>query len=644
MVLPIPGMPPAPPSLPLPVPLPGAAPMPFGPGVAPQQATGTPPTERKKKAPPKPDKDTILKRIERTVAYWKKRDDVMDENELLYFLEDDAEGEGTKIIKNTPRVVVDKATQIVGNQEPSVEIIPPRAVDSKIAQKGTSMLRWTWSEWDRAWGSSLYAGLRPTMAWFGAQRGLIACRIQLLDEPGPDEPPARLIPRDPRQVYPQLNADGLGLRWVINRIPMTIGALKSEWEEAEKLFEGREDDESIDVDAYYDEWWHAVYAEGEEIRPPTAHEYGFVPWAIRAANSVPIRATSRDKTNWVGRSFPAIFEPIKLAYKQLNKVLSQIATEVERSANPPLLYFYDPARPEEPRAIKFDKGETNYLIYDRERVEPLMAGPRPVDAGPLVNALTDDIEKGSLPSVLWGVNANATGFALSLLQGSARDQLYNLARAMERIQEDINHMYLRLIRDFHDSDVGFWVKDEATGDWVSGETLTVDEIAKIGTKTRVKYHDLAPQDRIALANLAAMLVDKKIIDLETARRDFVFLENPERVNDRVLHDLVYLDEQVVKNVLVREALRRTDPELAAIYEQHLAQQQMQPPPGAPPAGPTGLPPGVLAPPMQANPNGPMDLLAQAAASAAGGVGMERPTGIPGAGAPPMAPPLIPGLI
>jgi hypothetical protein len=257
--------------------------------------------------------------------------------------------------------------------------------------------------------------------------------------------------------------------------------------------------------------------------------------------------------------------------------------------------------------------------------------------------------------VLWGIG-DASGFAISLQSGAARQSLHAIVRAMERTLETLFRYALTLIRDLHDEPVGYFVRDPMSGSWVAGEALLPEEIGQIGVRVKVRYRDVTPKDRIALGQLAIALTRDKLISLETARDQYLGLENPQAENEKVLADHIFLDEDVMRKALVPAALMQSDPRLLALYvwakqlEQAQQQQQRQPqtPVAASSVSPSPAPnvpsfaPSVLPPPLQAA-GMPMDLAMQAAASAAGGVGMAAPPGVPGPGAIPVGPPL-PGLI
>ena len=619
------------------------------------RAPDTKPKKPKRKAP---TIEEIIERSDRIVEFWGPRDARMDEDLAMYRLTEESAGEGEIILKNTPYVVVEKAANMLAAQIPNLQVIPPDNSQKEVAQKVENFLRWSGERWNKTWRrSQLQGSLKHDMAHFLCLRGWVAARVWYDDEAevDPREHPIAVKMIDPRQVYPQFGDKRM--QYVVHRYWTSYGQLIEEWEEAEKEFGENDELELVEVTEYYDDWYHAVLVGDTVVKDVTEHEYGFVPWVIVTGNGSPIRATTADQTSWVSDVGVSIFHGIKGSYRQLNKTLSQVATQVANAANPPTLYYYDPTLNKTPQPLDYTPGTTNYLLYDRERVDPLNLSPRPTEVGPLIDSLLDDVNKGSLPSILWGQGGTQSGFNTSILTDAARDQLFTVVDAMQETLEQINEATLLLIRDLHDGEIGFWVKNE-DGRAEGGITLSAEDIEAVGVETLVRYRDISPKDRASMAQLAAMLTDKKLISMETAREEYLFLENPEREEERVLSDLVKMDEDVIKKGLVPAALANTNPELFNFFMGLKGAEMMQPPeqpggpggPGGP--GPTGAPAGMpggpagpgmtpglsaagpglsadaLPPLMQPGAN-PM---IQALGSAIGGAGGVGP-GVPGAGLP-----------
>uniref|UniRef100_A0A7C5RU72 Portal protein n=1 Tax=Thermomicrobium roseum TaxID=500 RepID=A0A7C5RU72_THERO len=596
----------------------------------------------------RPSREQIANLVQRATEFWSLRDRRMDEDLSLYRMAEIPEGEGEVVIRNIPWVMVEKASSILSKQPPSIDAVPPENRLKEAAQAIEDFLRYAWEIWDRRWMQALHGPLLRDIAHFLCLRGWVTIRVSYNADAPPGEIPVDLHVCDPRQVYPQLGSSGL--RYVVHRYWATVGEILDEWPEAEKRLSGRDEDEVVEVVAYYDDWWHYLEVDGIEVKPPTEHGYGFVPWVVATGLGAPVRATQRDQTHWTQEVGVSIFHGIKRAYRQLNRLVSQLATEVARVANPPTVYYYDPARPDNPQPIRLSAGATNFLYFDRERVEVLQVTPNPANAAPVMQALLDDVEKGGLPGVLWGVG-QGSGFALTLQTDAAMDTLHPLTRVLEQVIEQVNQRALELIRDLHDGPVGYLVRDPLTGRMVSGQAITPDLIAAVGTRTVVRFRKVAPRDRVQMAQLAALLTDKKLISLETARDEFLGIENPQRENERVLADLAYLDPEVTREVLVPWALARTDPVLYELWRQaklRKGQQEEQKrtsaperPGGAPPpqAAPPGMPPQVLPPQLATL----MSLLQHSQASVSGGQGEEAPPGVPGVEPLPGAGE-IPGLV
>lgn len=657
MVLPVPGLPgaPGPPGQPGPEQAP-PEPQVFLDDRIPYYPPAFPDTDIEPKMA-KPDADTVLRRIDDIKKHWNLRDERMDEDQNYYRGNvGERTAAGNLLIRNIPAIMVEKAARVLGTQEPRYNVVPPKNIVKSEAQRIEDFIRHSWSQWNKRWYLSGFSTIYHDMAHYLALRGWLAARIQYNPDARTGELPIRLRLVDPRNVYPHFSEGDDGLLYVGHIYQQTVAQVRDLYPDAKGAWQDREETEYVTCKAYYDDWWYGFFIEEDEVIPIQAHEYGFVPWTILIGGGSPVRHTENDTQEWVAEVGPSIFHHIKHAYLAINRLLSQLADEIERASNPPLLFFIDPQNKKQPVEISFDPGATNHLLYDRERVEPLQIGPSTTNPQPLFNMLMEDIEKGGLPSTLWGFGDESSGFQTTINQTAARDALFPIVRAMEYAQEDINRKCLQLIRDWHDEDVGYFVRDEV-GELVSGETVNFQLIDMVGTESRVQYRDVSPQDKLARANIAIALVKEKLISMETARSEYLELDNPERENDRVVSDLVYMDEDVVKNVIIGEVLRRSDPWLYQAWEasreqqrtnaQEQQAQQAQQANEAPPAGleqfsggggspgmEQGVPPDALPPNMQG-----LEQMLQAAGGAQGGVGQRRPRGIPGAGALPVRMPV-----
>jgi hypothetical protein len=157
-----------------------------------------------------------------------------------------------------------------------------------------------------------------------------------------------------------------------------------------------------------------------------------------------------------------------------------------------------------------------------------------------------------------------------------------------------------------------------------------------------------------MGQLAIALTREKLISLETARDQYLGLENPQAENEKVLAEHIFLDEDVMRKALVPAALMQSDPRLWQLYlwakqQEDLARQQREAERQVSPQAPVNLPspmsgipnfaPSEMPPAMQATIN-PIDLfIQQSAGSSAGGMGLTGQPGMPGPGSIPSGPPL-----
>lgn len=592
-----------------------------------------PAEDRRPDPPKKPDEAKLLSAMDKIIDFWRPRDERMDEDERLYQLtEEDTTLNGEVIISNMPYATVEKAANILSSHKATVHSIPSRNDLREEASQLTDFLEWLWDDWDNSYRtSSIQGSLDRTKAHFLGLRGWSTERIGINLEVQPMENPLRMRPFDPRNVYPAFGSNG-DMRFVVHRYWTTYGELFEEWEEAEKKFEERDVTEIVEVKAYYDSYYHAVYADSQELKKLTAHEYGFVPWVVGTGYGAPARATVTDQTNWTKNVGVSIFHGAKGLYGKLNRILSQLATEVAKAANPPQIHYYDPQVGKEPQALDLSPGTVNYAFIDRERVEPIKLTSVPSEIGPLMEFIQQEISKVTLPDVLWGLGPGGSGFMNAVNIDSARDQIHPLVEAITHTKQRMSELALKLILNFHDGPIGYFVKDKVSGEWSAGHTVTPGLIEEVGTKVIARFRDIMPKDRMMMAQIASMLTEKKIISIETARQEYVDIDNPERENDRVLADLMYLNEDVVNNVIIPTALAKTDPEMFQMWTMFKEKEQRDKQAEAAGGGGEGGG-GLNVPPTAQPPIGQpgANPLMQALGSSIGGAGGSPSGGPPGMG-------------
>ena len=568
------------------------------------------------------------------------RDDRFKSDQDLYDMLEAQNASPTTVVRNTPYVVVEKVANMVGALVPVIKVVPPQASLSRTARRVEDLLRQSWEQFDRYWSASLHGSIRRDAAWYGAQRGWIVYRIAYDPYAEPDEIPARLELIEPGNVYPMM--DTKGIKFVLHRTYLYPSEVMDFFPEALQLFQDRPPDERLEVVGYYDDTYRAVLVEDRVVVDVTPHNYGFCPWVIRIPGGSPSRGLNQtgNTNQWTADFGPSIYHSARNIYKLQNRVLSQQADIVARASDPPILVHYDKTKGA-PEDISLEPGAINYLIAG-EDAQVIKSSPSPAELAPLLSAVSEDINKGTIPDVLFGADADQSGLAVATLTGSAKDALFGIVTAMQSAEEEINRKLLLLLRDVHQQPVGVVTKDPS-GNWVGGEVLTPEEIGAVGTRVEVQYKDVSLRDRYQMGQLGLAALDKSVLSLKSVRTDYFGVENSEEENNRVIDELIYKDPDVLKNVILPLILYRTDPMMFEMWQtfQQYQQQQKQTPPqlpaGAPPGGPAGAPPGqplpgtppTLVPPQQGGQL--FDALQQALGAAQGGAGIPRQPGVSGFG-------------
>jgi hypothetical protein len=571
---------------------------------------------------PRPSTEMLISQRERLKRFWRPRNIRMASDEQIYKMQMPVEdrvggdeiGASETMVLNDPYVLVEKVSNMISAQEPVVESIPMDPGLKDTAQKVKDFLAWWRDEAGDRWSANLNNSLSRDEVYYLALRGWIAARIML--DPGDHDFPYRFDLIDPMSVYPQKGPKDIRCVWHVYQdskinVLSELGWDNDVFMRIEEGLMGVGDEADIEVSCYYDDVWHIMFINDVEVWS-ASHNYGFVPWQVDIAFGPPIRKTDpeftrgrihssssyltddnylQDYTAWWGVS---VFQGIKDVYNKLNKVASAILTEAMKAPNPPIVLYTNSKGEAESKQIDTGIGATNYLLFGQEEFKPVEYGFRPTELVPLMELLKDARNRGALPSVMYGEGANyLSGFAVNLLQAGSRDIILPLIDSHQRFLKGLFKKVLRLTAEIYPFPINMVSTDPMQAGRAIMTTITADEIKQVGYSIKVKYSNVMPQDKAALASVAGMLVDKKLISLDTARgEEYINLRNPTLENRKVLGDLAYFNQGVV-DASIGPALLMVDPVLFVAWSQAKAKEeqekqmmmQMQMASGKPPSGP-----------------------------------------------------------
>ncbi|MBI2756196.1 MAG: hypothetical protein HYX52_05740 [Chloroflexi bacterium] len=548
-------------------------------------------------------------------TFWAQRDLRMKDTQDL--VEQDGEvntedPDAISVLSNDGAIVVRKLSAMAGSQEPTINIVAAQSVKEQ-AERTEDLLKAARFEMALRHAQ----GARAPLAYDEAQsiflRGWITGRILLNDTP--DEHDSFLWDYtlfDPIQVYPTYSRKDLYRVTTIT--DTTAGELLADWgKDAEKLLGDGAESEKLKLYGYYDREQMAVATDKGWLKKPAKHGYPFgVPWVVGLGPGAFYRATASDTANYTKYVGQGILDIVKGQIRNEEKVLTMLHTLVAKEAEPPVVLYTNA----EGETVELDlrSGGRNILAAS-DKLDILRVGPKLEDLKILADSYRSRVERGTIPSILFGDNAtNLTGFLANVLQGSARDLLYPYLRGLETYYTILYRKMLELFVAFGtDMDV---VTTDRSGQQLGGVKVSKLEVQALNNpRLVVAFKDITPRDEAAKVQMAIGLKRDNLISAETAREKYLDLDNPIAENTKVLGELAYMDQSIVKVASAMalqkqaQAMGFSVTDLMAIVQQIQASTSGQAPPGGPGAPPpqgggvppdnTMLPPNALPPQMGA---------------------------------------------
>lgn len=544
--------------------------------------------------------------------------------------------------------------------EPMFEV-PYRTVDEQSASQ--SIENWcVWflqqlSKYHREAGNS---ALTWELVWYGLVYGRVCARVML--DPMDSTFPWSFDLIDPASVMPFWGDGKHGLKYVCRKYQERLGVILDAFDLDGTLIDkfaakgeiskgdphnGLDLNNEVEVLEYCDRWWRWVQADGIEVLPVTAHEYGFVPYRVWLANgepvgsTVPTRPLTRDEvergmggttsreTNQIYKGV-AFFEHARRAHEQLEGVMGMLYKNLSKTINPTILTTT--AYPSPPDEWSNDPGEENFARPGETR-EPAATPPSPVDLQPLLAKLREDLIKAGLPDHLYGVEggSNVSGFAVESLIAAAKHKIQPYIDLQEVILGDICSCALKLFQNWGSVAIPDGVlrvpsvgrAGFATATNPSEITLDREMLDLVGTDVRVKLHSIALQNMTAMMNVASMAVDANLWSRQRAN-EWLGERDPMKLLEQVLAEQAMTDPDMLKFVTYPKALEAT-----GNYEGLMAYMVGVILPALFGGGPGGAPGG---PPGGAPASGPQTTQGASQPSVGQGPG---PGSGPGGGGPPV---------
>lgn len=535
-------------------------------------------------------------------------------------------------ILNDPKVIVRKTSALIARHPNVIEVPAAPGVEPDVAQRIENFL-YSWDQSvNQRWMGGLHAPYRYDQAFYMLLRGWL-CERTLLDPDGEDDlryDPSALWDHqifDPANIYP--HTSGNAVDRVTHVYWASAGDLKNDpfFEDyaRDSLRVGKHDEvadgTSIQVRALYwrdasddqggkghsPSWWHAVIGgavspntgyspiqDSEFIKPPV--ELGYNPWTITIAKGAAYRQTPWDTAEgYLSEIGTGILDEGYDAYKQISRMATKLATLLSNESNPPISVYL---QNNTPKQIRMAPGSRNFFLL-KEKMEAHRIGPGAGDFKLLWDILMQRVDRASLPSSFYAEYNGQSGFSAATLMAAGKDILFPFVEGINRADEMKYKKVLEIYRDHGPSrKLPVRMPPDGMGRVLSA-TINASDIKKQGTYVLIDRDDMTPQELAQKVNIGLAAVREKAISLQTFRREWMKIKNPDKENLLVLAEQVYLNEQVISQ-LVPIALADTGQEkLRQVWE-----MVQNPLPPNTPGGQVQMPPGAVPGQRQINPANP----------------------------------------
>ena len=563
----------------------------------------------------------------------------MEREGAHYRIEHD-EHDQHQVFTNDAKVTIYKAASMFSKHRPRI-LMPTRAgADSQMkaaTQKTEDLARFMWEEFARRYNRGLNNNF-----WYDAWqmlflRGQLAAR--LLRNPVENDPFFwQLTLADPITVKPRWSSNGLAR--VTHTYYLTAAEVCDEFYQDEPdpdWLVTSNPDTRIRIYAYYDRHFMAITTDKDVwIKEPVEHEVTdengnpIVPWVIRMGSGAFYHDTIYGQVMWQKYVGESLLGRIRDQIANKEQILAILHDIIEKQDEPPMAIYSNADKD-----VELDtRSNARNVFAPQDRVEPIAPNPNVQDLSALLQNYQQMLDRGGLDPILFGQgDPKMTGLAASAMEGNAQDVFTPYVLAMEDFQHQVTKMALKMFAD-GGSSMSMVHTDAQSGSRLQGMQITAFEVMDAGNYVEFTYENWSPQDKVAMGNLAAVLVRDKLTSLETARKEYLHMENPTLENTKVLAELAFQNPamvQMASALSIRDLLQGmnlTLDQMAQMVQQIQAMGQPPsgpggtqqgppgqpggPPPGqagsgqAPPSTPPQMPPHVLPPEAGANaliPNG-----------------------------------------
>lgn len=352
---------------------------------------------------------------------------------------------------------------------------------------------------------------------------------------------------DPRYVFPDPGT--CGKKWVIVKYDRIAGEIKAQWPEWDMRLADDKSGKPLPADqkVTWMEFWsetHRVYMAGNKILDKVReHRYGKPTFQIRSAgygNDSGIPEERFRSILWAARS---LIKAEIGAFSHRDALIRKTAwTQM-------LAPIGSTLKSMEPGTVVYDTPENIEAIKAISEIQPLAIQAVSME----IDQLDAEIQKATFPNVVQGIRAKgiASGYGQNSLVAQARVKYGAVVINLQSLLAEFLVDLARCVQH---------VVGESVPVWGHTKWGNLDSVLKLEDVDGLQYvvvdvNPKLPADRANEIEAGGVLLDRGVIDTDFYLSEYVGVEQPGKMRERVLRDRALQDPAIIRVLALAAALK-----------------------------------------------------------------------------------------
>lgn len=414
---------------------------------------------------------------------------------------------------------------------------------------------------------------------------------------------------DPMTIYPQWDGEEL-IRCIrsyeVNR--HTALNMVGDFKRRGLVFDfvERKDETNHEVINYWvkenGKVYNAILIDKQFVKPPATEDFDHIPIHVGAVGS-----PDRVGEDWQATMGESVIAANRDTYDYMNSIISLMATITAETAYPNIISKTRTGSPGfNAEDMKGYGSQINLKLEDQ--IEIMKHAATPAEALQLLQLLLKQMQKGSIPDVVYGgVVQELSGFAISQLMAAIKYKISPYLITMQNVMAEISRDFLTQFKNGgYDSvkmrvtnpkDVrkgGFFVEEFSKKD--VPDYLFIDVTVPITSALDRTQQIIFARQALADPQLISReTLWDEVLDIQDSEQEYARIMQDQMLNDPMVRQLALLEQLRQRANLYRYQGRNQEAQVLDNYIQSIEmglgmRQGIIQKPGAPGVAPSGMPP------------------------------------------------------